>query len=151
PPPPVRETVRGNRPRDPGGRGGVLPRGPRRDLPRARARLSIRRETTKHTKNTKKEKIEENPRGAGRGLGFRSDFLLFSWVSWFPGFPCSCQPAKGASAPISSSIRSSWLYFASRSLRATEPILICPAPVATARSAMVVSSVSPLRAEITGR
>ena len=48
-------------------------------------------------------------------------------------------------------MRSSWLYFASRSLRATLPILICPAPLATAKSASVVSSVSPLRAEITAR
>jgi hypothetical protein len=35
------------------------------------------------------------------------------------------------------------MYLAIRSEQATEPILICPAPVATARSAMEESSVSP--------
>jgi hypothetical protein len=40
-------------------------------------------------------------------------------------------------------MRSSWLYFATRSDRAGAPVLIWPQPVATARSAMVVSSVSP--------
>ena len=44
-------------------------------------------------------------------------------------------------------MRSSWLYFATRSLRAGAPVLIRPASVATARSAMVVSSVSPERWE----
>ncbi len=38
---------------------------------------------------------------------------------------------------------------ATRSERHSEPVLIWPAPVATARSAMVVSSVSPERCEIT--
>ena len=42
-------------------------------------------------------------------------------------------------------MRSSWLYLATRSLRAGAPLLICPQPSATARSAMVVSSVSPER------
>ena len=46
-------------------------------------------------------------------------------------------------------MRSSWLYFATRSERAGAPVLICPQPVATARSAMVVSSVSPERCDIT--
>ena len=46
-------------------------------------------------------------------------------------------------------MRSSWLYLATRSLRLSEPVLIWPARVATARSAMVVSSVSPLRWLIT--
>ena len=45
-------------------------------------------------------------------------------------------------------MRISWLYFATRSLRAGAPVLICPAPVATARSAIDVSSVSPERCEI---
>ena len=45
----------------------------------------------------------------------------------------------------SSSIRINWLYFAMRSVRDIEPVLIWPAFVATARSAIVVSSVSPLR------
>ena len=37
---------------------------------------------------------------------------------------------------------------ATRSVRLAEPVLICPAPVATARSAMNVSSVSPERCEM---
>src|SRR3954465_7208491 len=46
-------------------------------------------------------------------------------------------------------MRSSWLYFAIRSVREAEPVLICPAPVATARSAMNGSSVSPERCDTT--
>src|SRR5680860_1230803 len=42
-------------------------------------------------------------------------------------------------------MRSSWLYFATRSERAGAPVLIWPQLVATARSAIVVSSVSPER------
>ena len=42
-------------------------------------------------------------------------------------------------------MRSSWLYFAIRSLREAEPVLIMPQFVATARSAIVASSVSPER------
>src|SRR5947208_3170242 len=45
-------------------------------------------------------------------------------------------------------MRRSWLYLATRSVRESEPVLICPALVATARSAMNVSSVSPERCEI---
>ena len=60
-------------------------------------------------------------------------------------------PANTAASPSSSSIRSSWLYFAIRSLRDSDPVLICPAFVATARSAIVESSVSPERCEITER
>lgn len=56
----------------------------------------------------------------------------------------SC-PAKRARAPSESSMRNSWLYFASRSPRAGAPALICPVPRATARSAMNESSVSPER------
>ena len=48
-----------------------------------------------------------------------------------------------------SSMRSSWLYFAMRSVRLAEPVLIWPAPVATARSAINGSSVSPERCETT--
>ena len=48
-----------------------------------------------------------------------------------------------------SSIRISWLYLASRSERDSEPVLIWPQLVATARSAIVVSSVSPERCENT--
>ena len=50
-----------------------------------------------------------------------------------------------ARLPNSSSMRSNWLYFAIRSLRLSEPVLICPLLVATAISAMVASSVSPER------
>ena len=42
-------------------------------------------------------------------------------------------------------MRRSWLYLAMRSVRLAEPVLIWPALVATARSAMKVSSVSPER------
>ena len=45
-------------------------------------------------------------------------------------------------------MRSSWLYFATRSVRDRLPVLIWPAFVATARSAMNVSSVSPERCEM---
>ena len=47
--------------------------------------------------------------------------------------------------PSCSSIRRSWLYLAIRSERLMLPVLICPQLVATAMSAMVVSSVSPDR------
>jgi len=46
-------------------------------------------------------------------------------------------------------MRSNWLYLQMRSVRLTEPVLIWPTPVATARSAMKVSSVSPERCEMT--
>ena len=63
-----------------------------------------------------------------------------------------CEKADGpgydAAGPRRSSMRSSWLYLAVRSPRAGAPVLICPAPVATARSAMKVSSVSPERCEM---
>ncbi len=39
-------------------------------------------------------------------------------------------------------MRSNWLYLAIRSVRESEPVLICPAFVATAISAIVESSVS---------
>ena len=45
-------------------------------------------------------------------------------------------------------MRSSWLYLATRSLRLADPVLICPADVPTARSAIVLSSVSPERCEM---
>ncbi len=54
-------------------------------------------------------------------------------------------PPYWAAAPNSSSIRSSWLYLAIRSLREAEPVLIWQVAKATARSAIVASSVSPLR------
>ena len=56
---------------------------------------------------------------------------------------------SGQPSPRSSSIRRSWLYLATRSLRAGAPVLIWPQLVATARSAMVVSSVSPERWDMT--
>src|SRR6185503_433072 len=59
------------------------------------------------------------------------------------------RPAYFAAAPSSLSILRSWLYLAVRSARLAEPVLIWPAHVATARSAIVVSSVSPERWEIT--
>ncbi len=59
------------------------------------------------------------------------------------------RPGTAATGPSSSSMRSSWLYFATRSLRAGAPVLIIPQLVATARSAIVASSVSPLRCDIT--
>src|SRR6185436_5636220 len=46
-------------------------------------------------------------------------------------------------------MRSSWLYLATRSPRAGAPVLIWPQLVATARSEIVVSSVSPERWLIT--
>ncbi len=53
-----------------------------------------------------------------------------------------------ADFPSSSSMRINWLYFAMRSVRDIDPVFIWPAFVATARSAIVVSSVSPLRCEM---
>ena len=52
-----------------------------------------------------------------------------------------------APAPGACSMRNSWLYLATRSERHSEPVLIWVAVVATAMSAMVVSSVSPERWE----
>ncbi len=46
-------------------------------------------------------------------------------------------------------MRINWLYLAMRSERDKEPVFICPADVATAKSAMVLSSVSPERWEMT--
>ena len=57
----------------------------------------------------------------------------------------SFRPLNGARSPSASSIRISWLYLATRSERLMEPVLIWPAAVPTARSAMVASSVSPER------
>src|SRR5271156_224717 len=60
----------------------------------------------------------------------------------------AARPGKRADAPSSSSMRRSWLYLAMRSVRDAEPVLICPAPMATAKSAMKASSVSPERCEM---
>src|SRR5262249_27929882 len=58
-------------------------------------------------------------------------------------------PGYSASPPRASSMRSSWLYLATRSVRDGAPVLIWPQPVATARSAIVTSSVSPERCDMT--
>ena len=55
------------------------------------------------------------------------------------------RPAYTAPSPSESEMRSNWLYFAIRSLREAEPVLIWPVERPTARSAIVASSVSPLR------
>src|SRR5436190_7994586 len=76
------------------------------------------------------------------------------WWLWPPALQHYCPvgvrgkaaaPAYSAASSSSSSIRSSWLYFATRSDLAGAPALICPQLSATARSAIVVSSVSPDR------
>jgi hypothetical protein len=54
-----------------------------------------------------------------------------------------------AAAPSSASISSRRLYFAMRSLRLAEPVLIWPPPIATVKSARNESSVSPERCETT--
>ena len=54
-------------------------------------------------------------------------------------------PRYCATSPSSSSMRRSWLYLATRSVRLGAPVLIWPALRATAMSAMVASSVSPER------
>ena len=56
-------------------------------------------------------------------------------------------PGYTALAPSCSSMRISWLYFAVRSLLLGAPVFIWQVFSATARSAMVVSSVSPERWE----
>src|SRR5262245_42694314 len=58
------------------------------------------------------------------------------------------RPANVAADPNSSSMRSNWLYLQMRSVRLADPVLICPAAVPTARSAIVESSVSPDRWEM---
>ncbi len=61
--------------------------------------------------------------------------------------PSAAAPAKRARDPRASSIRSASFHFAIRSLRAKLPTLSWPTPQPTARWTMVVSSVSPDRAE----
>jgi hypothetical protein len=62
-----------------------------------------------------------------------------------PELQNASRPWYSAMVPRSSAMRRSWLYFAIRSVRLALPVLIWPARVATARSAMKVSSVSPER------
>ena len=57
------------------------------------------------------------------------------------------NPGYTAAPPSSSSIRRSWLYLATRSLLLGAPVLIWHVFIATAKSAIVVSSVSPERWE----
>jgi len=59
------------------------------------------------------------------------------------------RPAYLIFDPIISSILNNWLYFAVLSDLDIEPVLICIAFFATAISAIIVSSVSPERCEIT--
>src|SRR5262249_2635288 len=59
------------------------------------------------------------------------------------------RPPYTARPPSSASSASRRLYSATRSDRESDPVLICPQPVPTARSAIVVSSVSPERCDIT--
>jgi capsular polysaccharide export protein len=72
-------------------------------------------------------------------------FLNGSWRSTDHLRTLSLLTPKTASSPSSSSMRRSWLYFAILSERLIEPVLIWPQFVATAMSAMVLSSVSPER------
>ena len=70
-----------------------------------------------------------------------SDFIVNFYVSiYFIAF----LPLNTAISPNSSSMFSKRLYFATRSVLHGAPVFICPAFVATATSANVVSSVSPL-------
>ena len=61
------------------------------------------------------------------------------------------RPDQTAPVSSSSSIFNNLLYFAVRSERESEPVLMCRHPRPTARSAMVVSSVSPERCDMTVR
>src|SRR5207249_3642272 len=96
---------------------------------------------------------EERKRGQDHGQehGGGGDEPRFVAHELCPPGRHAAPPAYGAASPSSSSMRSSLLYLARRSERATEPTLICPAPLPTARSASHSSSVSPDRAEITAR
>lgn len=78
----------------------------------------------------------------------RGDFLpyLFYYNSYFFN---DFLPENTATSPNSFSIFRSLLYFATLSVLHGAPVLICPAFVATATSASVVSSVSPLLCDTT--
>ena len=66
-----------------------------------------------------------------------------------PSFLLSYEHPQTSLFPSEASMRSNRLYFATRSVRQGAPDLMRGAPVATAMSAMVVSSVSPERWETT--
>ena len=74
----------------------------------------------------------------------RAVLLCVSGISYFR-LKKAFLPGYCAASPSSSSMRSSWLYLATRSVRLGAPVLIWPAFRATAMSAMVASSVSPER------
>jgi hypothetical protein len=54
---------------------------------------------------------------------------------------------RGRTLAQASSIRISWLYFSTRSPRHGAPVFRWPVPSATVRSAMKLSTVSPLRCD----
>src|SRR5690606_15604178 len=86
---------------------------------------------------------ESFPRARAGGCGTARSAFTRYWLrrkGALPEYTCS--------SPSSSAMRRSWLYFAMRSLRLRLPVLIWPALVATARSAMNASSVSPERCEM---
>ena len=74
---------------------------------------------------------------------------LYAWIYYLTNFIVNhlgflkLSPANTALSPNSSSILSSWLYLAVLSDLQGAPVLICPVPNPTTRSAMNVSSVSP--------
>lgn len=74
---------------------------------------------------------------------------LTPWFHHLPQRLYTERPAYFALRPSSFSISSKRLYLAMRSPRQAEPVFNCPTPVATVKSAMVVSSVSPERCETT--
>ena len=57
--------------------------------------------------------------------------------------PKQFMSANVARLPKISSIRNNWLYLQTLSVLDAEPVFIWPIPIATDKSAMVVSSVSP--------
>ena len=84
-----------------------------------------------------------------RSSGQRTRLFLFRATQLSFAYRKTDNPGKLAAAPNSSSILRSWLYYAVRSARAGAPLFSCIAAVATARSAMMGSVVSPERWEMT--
>ena len=74
-----------------------------------------------------------------------------SWLTGVRSPRACCGQRTWRVAPSSSWMRSSRLYLQTRSVRHSDPVLICPQPLPTARSAMVVSSVSPERCDVDRR